>query len=148
MIVEIISFQYEVVVNTITAAMKKEKNETEMVDCDRKNWLRMVTISEISRTWIVSYGVEIVILLFGTVWYLDPGFLTFISLNGLYIATGDYFGPKLLPYILSNDWSEEKESRYSKFCRNFAWLVCRLKNEYNDYMDWQDKNHLQTLYFQ
>lgn len=37
MIVEIISFQYEVVVNTITAAMKKEKNETEMVDCDRKN---------------------------------------------------------------------------------------------------------------
>merc|ERR1712126_40531 len=84
-------------------------------------------------------GVGVVTLLFGIVWYWDPGFLNFISLIGLFITIGDYFGPKLLPYILSNDWNEEKEKRYSKFCRNFAWLVCRLKNDYKAYKNWQDK---------
>merc|ERR1712060_9882 len=92
-------------------------------------------------------GVGIVTLLFGTVWYFDPGFLTFISLIGLFIITGDYFGQKLLPYILSNDWNEEKEKRYSKFYRNFALLVCRLNCEYKAYKDWQDKRPLSNFVF-
>jgi len=95
----------------------------------------------------VYVGVGIVTLLFGMVWYFDPGFLTFISLIGLFITTGDYFVQKLLPDILSNDWNEEKEKRYSKFCRNVAWLIRRLEIEHKAYKDWQDERPVSNFVF-
>merc|ERR1712038_244486 len=44
-------------------------------------------------------GGGILTLIFGTVWYWDPSFL---------------------PFILSNEWNEEKEKKYDEFCRNLS----------------------------
>jgi len=122
-IFEIISIRYEILVNTIEAVMKKEKNKTEMFDDDRKEWLLMVTTSDISRPWIVSYGVQIVTLLLGTLWYFDSGFSTFIYLTGLSITLEGYFWPNSFLTFWAMIGAKRK-SRYSKFCRNFVWLVC------------------------
>merc|ERR1719158_1426605 len=39
--------------------------------------------------------------MFGTVWYWDPSFLTFISFLGFVLTIGDYVVPNLLAYIIS-----------------------------------------------
>merc|ERR1712156_746133 len=50
-------------------------------------------------------GGGIVTSIFGVVWYCDPTFLTLISIIGFLLTIIDCFGPKLLPYILSNNWN-------------------------------------------
>merc|ERR1712156_636394 len=50
-------------------------------------------------------GGGIVTSVFGVVWYSDPTFLTLISIIGFLLTIIDCFGPKLLPYILSNNWN-------------------------------------------
>merc|ERR1712020_44760 len=41
-------------------------------------------------------GGGILTLMFGTVWYWDPSFLTFISFLGFVLTIGDYVVPRLL----------------------------------------------------
>ena len=84
-------------------------------------------------------GGGILTLLFGTVWCWDPSFLTFVSFIGFILTIGDYFGPKLLPYILSNDWNEEKEKRYDAFCRNVVRILGNVERAYTWYMEWRSQ---------
>ena len=84
-------------------------------------------------------GGGILTLMFGTVWYWDPSFLTFISFLGFVLTIGDYVVPKLLPYILSNEWNEEKEKKYDEFCRNFVRILGNAERAYTCYMDWRNK---------
>merc|ERR1712156_391512 len=80
-----------------------------------------------------------VTLIFGTVWYWDPSFLTFICFLGSVIVIGDYVVSRLLPYILSNEWNYEKQKRYYKFCINFLRILGNSERAYTWYMDWRNK---------
>jgi len=82
-------------------------------------------------------GGSILTLMFGIVWCWDPSFLTFISFIGCVLTLADYFGPKLLPYVMSNEWNEEKEKRYDAFCRNVVRILTRGETAYTRYMDWR-----------
>ena len=81
-------------------------------------------------------------LLFATVWCWDPSFLTFISFVGFVLTIADYFGPKLLPYLLSNDWNEEKEKRYDAFCKNLVRILGNVERAYTWYMGWRSQKRL------
>jgi len=87
-------------------------------------------------------GGSILTLMFGFVWCWDPSFLTFISFIGCVLTLGDYFGPKLLPYVMSNEWNEEKEKRYDAFCRNVVRILTRGEAAYTRYMDWRSTKPL------
>ena len=87
-------------------------------------------------------GGSVLTLVFGIVWCWDPSFLTFISFVGFVLTLGDYFGPKLLPYVMSNDWNEVKEKRYDAFCRNFVRILTNAETAYTRYMEWRSQKPL------
>jgi len=63
----------------------------------------------------VIFGV--VSFLFLVIWYVEPTFLSFLSLVALIITVADYLLPLVLPRLLPMDaWSEEEQRRYDAVC--------------------------------
>ena len=88
-------------------------------------------------------GGSILTFLFGFVWLWDPSFLTFIAFIGFVANLVDYFGPKLLPYILdTNIWTEEKERKYHDACQTLVRFWNKVQNRLSVYMEWKNQKPL------
>ena len=63
----------------------------------------------------VIFGV--VSALFLIIWYVEPTFLSFLSLVALFITVADYLLPLILPRLLPIDaWNQEDQQRYDAVC--------------------------------
>jgi len=69
----------------------------------------------------VIFGV--VTLLFLLIWYMEPTFLSFLSLVCLVITLADYLLPLAVPRIFPADnWNADLQSRYSVICDSLVGM--------------------------
>ena len=81
-------------------------------------------------------GGSVLTLAFALVWYWDPSFLTFIAFIGFVTVNADYWGPKILPYILeTNDWNEAKQKQYDTVCNNIVRIINRAEHAISWYKE-------------
>ena len=67
----------------------------------------------------VVFGV--VSLLYLLIWYVEPTFLSFVSLVCLVITLADYLLPLALPRLLDVDnWTDDSRTRYGEICASIV----------------------------
>ncbi|ODM95648.1 ADP-ribosylation factor-like protein 6-interacting protein 1 [Orchesella cincta] len=78
---------------------------------------------------------------FLVLWYLEPSVVTALSVLGLVVTVADFFLPLLSKTVSSSeDWSSEKEKKFSIFVNRIAYYSVQVWNSQVLLEDWK-KDH-------
>jgi len=93
-----------------------------------EGWRELVVMADSVLGWdkewypaVTAGSVTVVYLL---LWYLEPSFLTLLSLLGLSLTLADFLVPRALEKLLPpSGWSSNKEKQLDSACRSLLWMT-------------------------